>query len=335
MSATPQSAFPDQPTLLISSPFERVYGKELLPLVGERARLQVQETGKAAAAARTDAPIVAAYLSPDALQDAGFANTLLTQTALQWVHLCTAGADLPLARQLHERGVTITTSSGANAKPVANSAIGGLLALARGLPHFMRHQMESRWQPLPRAVLPRDLDGATATIIGMGPIGQEIARLCQALGMHTIGIRRSTQPTPHCDEILPTSQLNEALPRTDWLIVACPLTDETRHLIDRERLGRLPSHACVINISRGAVIAESDLVEALREGAIAGACCDVFEVEPLPAESPLWQMPNVIITPHSAGISLGFGRNAANYFFDNLARWLQGEAMINVVRGAQ
>jgi len=241
---------------------------------------------------------------------------------------------LPVARELHERGVIVTTSSGANAKPVAHSAIGGLLALARGLPRFLRQQTENQWQPLPRSALPRDLDGTTATIIGMGPIGQEIARLCQALGMHTVGVRRSSLATPHCDETLATSQLSAALPRTDWLIVACPLTDETRHLINRERLAQLPSHACVINISRGAVIAEADLVTALHNGTIAGAYCDVFEVEPLPAESPLWQMPNMIITPHSAGVSLGFGRNAANYFFDNLTRWRQGDALINVVHGS-
>lgn len=321
--------------LLLSTSLHHAYGAEIRDILGNDALIRVQPTGKGAAPDShvTEQDIAVAYLSLDALHDAGFTRTLLNLPALQWVHLSIAGADIPIAQQLRERGVMLTTSSGANAKPVAQSALAGLLALGRGFPRFARQQYERRWQPLGRDATPRDIDGTTAAIIGMGPIGQEIARLCQAIGIRTIGARRANAAAPHCDETVAMHDLREVLPCTDWLIIACPLTPQTRGLIDRSALELLPAGACLINISRGPVVVEADLIAALQAGTLAGAYCDVFETEPLPADSPLWQLPNVIVTPHNAGASQGFPGKAAGYFLENLRRWTRHQPLLNVVEG--
>lgn len=334
-TADSAAAPPQRGALLLSTAFDSSHGAAVREILGGDAVIRLQPTGKNAPpdSRVTAQDITMAYLSLDALHDAGFAQTLLALPALQWVHLCIAGADLPLAMRLRELGVMLTTSSGANAKAVAHSALAGLLALGRRFPRFTRQQYESRWQQLGRDEVPRDIDGTTATIIGAGPIGQEIARLCQAIGMRTIGVRRTADALPHFDEIIATRDLREVLPRTDWLIIACPLTAKTRHLIDRSCLALLPPHACLINISRGAVVVEADLIAALRAGTLAGAYCDVFETEPLASDSPLWQLPNVIVTPHNAGSSQGFAHNAAGYFLDNLRRWTQRQTLVNVVEG--
>jgi phosphoglycerate dehydrogenase-like enzyme len=133
------------------------------------------------------------------------------------------------------------------------------------------------------------------------------------------------------DELVTPSQLKEILPRTDWLALASPLTEETRHVIDAEAIALMPRGSHILNIARGEVVDEAAMIDGLRTGQLAGAYLDVFEVEPLPGESPLWSMPNVIVTPHNSSISKGNDRRAADFFFRNLAAWAKDEAMINEV----
>lgn len=260
-----------------------------------------------------------------------FYTAMVEAPSLRWTHVHSAGADRAVFGQLRQRGVTVTTSSGANAGVVAQTALAGLLALARHLPLLYDAQRESRWSPLIHTGMPRDLHGQTATIVGWGPIGQQIGAVLKLFGMSLIVVRqRATPAGPDCETVT-FGQLREVLPRTDWLILACPLTDDTRRLVNADALARLPSGARLVNVSRGEVVDEPALIDALREGKLAGAYLDVFAHEPLPAASPLWTMQNVIATPHSAGFSDGNAARVVEIFLDNLRCWSTGAAMRNVV----
>ncbi|TWG87238.1 phosphoglycerate dehydrogenase-like enzyme [Cupriavidus gilardii J11] len=252
---------------------------------------------------------------------ARFYNAMLQAPSLRWVHVHSAGADRPVYVRLRERGVTVTTSSGANAAVVAQTALAGLLALARQFPQLMAAQRERRWAPLIGSGLPRDLDGQTATIVGWGPIGQQIGAVLKVLGLKVVVVRQSAAQAGPDYETTTFAGLADVLPRTDWLVLACPLTDDTRGLIDAAALARLPGGARLVNVSRGEVVDEAALIAALRDGQLAGAYLDVYAHEPLPVDSPLWDMPNVIATPHSAGFSDGNAARVVQMFLTRLREW--------------
>ena len=260
-----------------------------------------------------------------------FYEVLRNAPRLQWVHGHSAGADRPIYPELGAKGVTVTTSSGANAEAVAQMILTGVLALGRRLPDLMDAQRRHAWEPLlgPRA--PRDLAGQTALVVGLGPIGREATRLLKALRLNVIGVRRSDTDTPPCDRVLPFERLSEALPLADWVILACPLTSETRGLLDAAKLSLLPPGARLINVARGEVVVEADLIAALQTGTLAGAFLDVFEIEPLSGVSPLWDLKNVIVSPHTAGQTSGHYAAVADIFMDNLARWRAGQPMRNLM----
>jgi phosphoglycerate dehydrogenase-like enzyme len=249
---------------------------------------------------------------------------------LRWVHTHSAGADRPIYAELQQRGVTVTTSSGANAEVVAQTALAGLLALSRRFPELMAAQQARRWTPLIAGTPPRDLAGQRVTLIGWGPIAQRLQPLLSLLGLHVVVVRRDDRPAGPGIPTLPHTRLAELLPATDWLLLACPLTAQTRGLIGRTALNLLPRGAHLINVARGEVVVEPDVVEALQSGQLGGAFLDVFAVEPLPAASPLWQLPNVIVTPHSAGHADGNPARTAAIFTDNLRRWLRDEPLAHI-----
>lgn len=255
---------------------------------------------------------------------------LLRQSArLKWVHTHSAGADRPIYPQLISHGVTVTTSSGLTADTVAQSAVGGVLALARRFPQLQDAQRRRSWEPLIDERAPRDLKGQVAVVAGMGPIGREIARLLTAIGLHVVGVRTSTMAAPGCAETVTYADLPVVVTRADWLVLACPLTELSRQLVDAAMLSRLPRGAHLVNVARGEVVVEKDLVAALEAGRLAGAFLDVFEREPLPADSPLWTMPNVMVTPHTASHSVGYYTRVGELFLDNLSRWIEGKALVN------
>lgn len=180
---------------------------------------------------------------------------------------------------------------------------------------------------------PRDLVGQTVLIFGLGRIGSEIARLAQVLGLKVIGVRRSPlRAGEPVDELHPPQRLAELLPRADWLIIASPLTAETRGLIDAVMLARLPAGARIINIARGEIIDETMLTAALREQRLAGAYLDVFAQDPLAVDSPLWDLPNVIVSPHNAAAASGNDGRVYRMFLENLGRWHRGETLAQEVR---
>jgi len=260
-----------------------------------------------------------------------FYTAMRAAPSLRWTHTHSAGADRAIFSQLRERGVTVTTSSGANAGVVAQTALAGLLALARHLPQLLDAQRDRRWAPLIGSELPRDLQGQRATIVGWGPIGQQIGAVLRVLGLAVTVVRQRAEAMEPGFEPVTFAQFAAVVPRTDWLILACPLTDRTRGLVDGATLQALPAGARLVNVSRGEVVDEAALIDALRAGRLGGAYLDVFAHEPLDAASPLWTLPNVIATPHSAGFSDGNAARVVEIFCDNLRRWLQGDALRNRV----
>jgi len=257
-----------------------------------------------------------------------FYGSALRAPNLRWVHLPHAGMDDPVFGRFLEAGVQLTNSSGALAEPIASSAIAGLLQLARGFPRWAVAQRRHEWDPLPQSEFPRDLRQQTIVVFGLGAIGTEIARLAQAFHLHVIGVRRS----PACDgdpvdELVTPDQLIQVLPRANWLAVAAPLTDETAGLFDDSLLGLLPPGAGIVNIARGGLFDEAALAARLADGRLGGAYLDVFQEEPLPAESPLWDLPRVIISPHDSSTTTGVDLRLSGYFLRNLEHWLSGEPL--------
>jgi phosphoglycerate dehydrogenase-like enzyme len=263
-----------------------------------------------------------------------FIDLIAASPDLRWVQTFSAGTDMAPYQAMKARGLLLTNAAGASAVPVAQTAVTGLLALARGIPRIVEAQRRHAWEPLYSGPEPRDVDGQTALIIGTGPIGQEIGRLCRAFGLHTIGMRRDAAagPQPGFDAVAGFAELPDVLPRTDWLVLACPLTETTRDLIDARALALLPPGRHLVNVARGGVVVEDALLAALRSGHLAGAFIDVFTMEPLPAESPFWDLPNVIVSPHSAAASDGLPERVAAAFCRNLERWAAGETLANLAR---
>jgi phosphoglycerate dehydrogenase-like enzyme len=253
---------------------------------------------------------------------------------LRWVHATSAGAGevvrkAALPAEALER-VVITTSSGVHAVPLAEFAILGLLAIAKELPRFVEDQRAKAWPEIRRPL--RELRGATLFLVGLGDIGLEVARLAKALGMRTVGFRRTEGPPPAgVDEVHGPGRLAELASRADAMVVSLPLTEATAGMIDRATIEALPPSCIFVNVGRGGVVDEPALIDALRERRIAGAVLDVFATEPLPADSPLWSMDNVLVTPHAVALSARENERIVELFVANLRRYLDGEPLVNVV----
>lgn len=329
------------PALLISHGCQTLFGAELADTIA-RLKLPLEvlvlPADKDARLSETDiARVEVAFFSQDIFPDHSrqFFSAARKASNLKWLHAFNVGVDHPIYTEMLERGVRITTSAGTTALPIAQTALAALLILSRGFPHWAKAQREHRWDPVRLQLSPRDLPGQTVLVYGLGSIGAEFARLVRALGMHVIGVRRTPREARKADdpvdEMHTPDQLDALLPRVEWLMLACPLTAETRGLISAARLARLPKGAHILNIARGEVIDEAAMVHALHNGHLAGAYLDVFEQEPLPAASPLWDMPNVIVTPHNSSSSAGNERRVFDCFVRILEQWKNGAPLTNEV----
>jgi phosphoglycerate dehydrogenase-like enzyme len=255
-------------------------------------------------------------------------HVLEAAPGIRWIHTCTAGYDQLLVPEIADRGLIVTRSAATQNIPMAEFVVAYILVAAKRFPHLLRAQARREWSPPD----PDELGGSTVGIIGAGAVGAEVARRCAALGMRVIGTKRTPTPLPHFDQILPPDGLPRLLAEADFVVLATPLTAETRHMIGEAQLRLMKPTAHLLNVARGALIVEADLVRALRERWIAGACLDAFEQEPLPPSSPLWDLDNVVITPHCSYRSPhGMTRGLAE-FKENLRRYLAGEPLLNLLR---
>lgn len=250
---------------------------------------------------------------------------------LRWVQAFVAGVDrLPLA-ELKNRGIILTNVSGTHGQSMSEQAFTYMLAFSRLLPRFLLAQRRHDWDRPSGLFAFEPLSGKTLTVVGAGRIGQEVARLGQAMRMRTIAVNTSGKLPPHFHLVYPREQLTTALAEADFVVLLVPHTPDTVGLIGEAELASLKPTAYLINLARGSVVDEPALIAALRKQKLAGAALDVFAVEPLPADSPLWDLPNVIITPHIGGWSADYLDRCLEVFADNLERYLTGQTMATLV----
>ncbi|HZS00503.1 MAG TPA: D-2-hydroxyacid dehydrogenase [Chloroflexota bacterium] len=241
---------------------------------------------------------------------------------LRWVQCLGAGVDRLVAVPELPADVVISRVGRGFGPAMAEHVLGYLLALALEVPRALDQQHRRAWEPYSAPLL----RGRTAVVVGLGEIGGEVARLLRAAGLRVLGVNRGGAPSPHADETWPVAALDRLLPRAEILVLVVPLTAETRHLLDARRLALLPRGAWLVNVGRGALVDEPALVAALRAGQVGRAALDVFEVEPLPADSPLWDLPGVVITPHVAGPD--DVAHVADVFAANYARFRAGQPLL-------
>ncbi|WP_339240255.1 D-2-hydroxyacid dehydrogenase [Paenibacillus sp. FSL R5-0517] len=257
-------------------------------------------------------------------------HALRQDSLLKWVQVWSAGVDnLPFA-DLQQKNIQVTSANGVHAIPITEIILGMMLSHSRWLRQAMLHQQQSEWKA-PAKPLP-ELHGKTAVIVGVGEIGTETARILKALGMRTIGVRRSGKDVPNVDQMYDMTGLHEALSQGDYVINILPLTDETKHIYDQTAFEHFQSGACFVNVGRGPSVKTEALLNALQNGQVAFAALDVFEEEPLPADHPLWGMDNVLMTPHIAGSTEQYTDRALDIFVKNLEAYVAGQTLpLNLV----
>jgi phosphoglycerate dehydrogenase-like enzyme len=239
---------------------------------------------------------------------------------LRWIQSWSAGVNSMPLKKLKEMNVTLTSANGVHAYPISETIFALMLALTRNIHVYIKNQLNRKWH---HSGLELELHAKTVGIIGVGAIGLETAKIAKAFGMEVIGIRHSGKPEKNVDEMYSPLQLNELLPRCDYVVVTLPLTNETHQLFGKEQFDLMKPSSIFINIGRGAIVEENELITALSNGEIAGAGLDVFEKEPLSEDSPLWDMDNVIITPHTAGSTEHYAKRVINdIFIPNLKEYL-------------
>lgn len=256
---------------------------------------------------------------------------------LKWIHVTAAAVAHLMYPEIRSSGILMTNASGIHSIPMAEHIIGTFTALARRFPDCVRYQMQSRWSQqdlveVPPALRPGELRGKIALFIGFGAVGREAGRLARAIGMRVWAITLSGRADNDIAErALSSDALHEALPHADFIVVAAPETPETTKLIGDRELALMKPSAHLINVARGALVDEPALIRALQQRTIAGAALDVTSEEPLPPQSPLWQLDNAFITPHSSAISDQLWLRQTDLVMENLERWFSGRELLNRV----
>jgi phosphoglycerate dehydrogenase-like enzyme len=241
--------------------------------------------------------------------------------------------------ELRDSGILVTNPSGIFSVPMAEHTIGLLLALARNFPDSVRWQDRARWSQQELWDKPQhltELNGKVLLIVGYGSIGKEVAKRAKALDMRVWGVTRSGKgDRTHAEKIFAAAQLQEALPDADYVLIAAPETVETKHLIGAAQIARMKHGARLINVGRGSLLEEAALISALENGALGGAALDVVQTEPLPAESPLWKAPNLMLTPHTSAVSDRLWERETALLMELLERWFDGHELFNQVNFAR
>ncbi|MQA08210.1 MAG: D-2-hydroxyacid dehydrogenase [Pseudonocardiaceae bacterium] len=247
---------------------------------------------------------------------------------LRWVHIASAGVDPVLFPAMRDSDVPLTNSRGVFEHPLAEYVLGLVLLFAKDFGTTIDLQRQGRWQHRET----QRVAGTRALIVGTGPIGRSIAGLLRAVGIRVAGVgRRASTDDPDFGEVYPSDELREHLPDADYVIAVAPLTPATEGMFDAAAFAAMKPTARFINVGRGALVVTDDLINAARGEVFAGAVLDVFDTEPLPADSPLWSLPNVLVSPHMSADVTGWLNALVELFADNFQRWRGGRALRNVV----
>jgi len=250
---------------------------------------------------------------------------LINCPTLQWLAVGFAGVDHVVPWD--DDKLVVTNASGVAAAEMAQYVLAAIFGLYQRFPYFARRQAERVWD----YQLIRSANGARVGLVGLGHTGEAVARLCRAAGLAVVACRASPAPSELVDRVYPAAELHSMLSEVDVAVVCTALTAATRDLFDANTFAAMRKGSYFINVARGAVVVEEALIEALRSNHLGGAVIDVARTEPLPPESPLWDTPNLLITPHTSSEYEGWIERAADMFADNLQRWLDGKALLNRV----
>jgi len=248
----------------------------------------------------------------------------LSHPSVKWLHNGGAGIDHLAGWNPEE--ILVTNSAGVSSRFMAETVLGAILMMNFGFPDYLEQQKLRVWNKLQW----ESLSTKTVLVIGLGGIGSLVAERLRMFGAHVIGARRSSRPCPHVDEQIAMSDVANTLPHADYVCIHVPNTDETQSIVNAEFLAQMQPSARLINTARGAQVDENALIDALRHNRIAGAYLDVFRTEPLPQDSPFWDLPGVIISPHSADAADGWKSVSASFFAANLRRYLHRETLVNI-----
>lgn len=278
----------------------------------------VESNFKAALKSAKDAEIIAGEVEDDLIK---------VGNNLKWVHVWSAGVDNYDLDYMRDRGIILTNSSGVHGIQISEYILGVMLELVKGLHIFRDQQNKKIWEKKSTD----ELYKKTIGILGIGDIGRRTAELGKAMGMRVLGYRKSGKPDEHVDIMYSEGQLDDMLPLCDFVINTLPLTDDTYHLIGAAQFEAMKEGSYFINVGRGKVVDENALIKALQNKKLKGAALDVFEEEPLPQDSPLWTLDNVIITPHISGLSPNYDERAVSILIENIERYIEGRPMLNQV----
>ncbi|MFC1942297.1 D-2-hydroxyacid dehydrogenase [Chloroflexota bacterium] len=258
-------------------------------------------------------------------------NLLSRSPNLNWIHIGAAGVERYLASGIFDGNAVITNSRGVMAIPIAEHALAFIFMLAKNAPRLLENKRNRLWDPFATM----ELRNRTVGIIGLGAIGSEVGRLAKGIGMKVIATRRSAKVRESgvfgVDELYPPGDLLTILSESDYIVITVPLTEETRGMIGEAELRMMKPAAFLINIARGPIVDQPAIIKALKEGWIAGAGLDVFETDPLPPDSELWELPNAILSYHMAALADTHSKRSVGIFCENLRNYLAGEALINIV----
>ncbi|KTG29370.1 D-2-hydroxyacid dehydrogenase [Haloferax profundi] len=303
--------------LVLDQPAHDIPAEEYADALRERRPdatvVHPKTTAETIEAARDADVITGTYLQHDVL-DAAAELRLFAGAAAGYDHL-------PM-ETLRERGIVVTNASGVHGPNIAEHVVGWLLTITRRLDEGIRRQERREWRSFQAY---GELKGSTVTVVGLGAIGQAVVERLEPFGVETIGVRYTPEKGGPTDRVLGFDDLESALVETDFLVLACPLTDETRHLVDQQAFFALPNHAVLVNVARGGVVDTDALVSSVQRGYLRAAALDVTDPEPLPEDHPLWTFENVFITPHVAGYTPQYFTRLADILAENVERLESGD----------
>ncbi|MGH9514115.1 MAG: D-2-hydroxyacid dehydrogenase [Terriglobales bacterium] len=259
----------------------------------------------------------------------------LAAQKLRWIHSQAAAVHQLMFPELVNSNVIITNARDVHGPVVAEQVMAMIYALAKQIAAAVRFQEKHEWgqDTISKMIAPREIAGTTLGLVGVGSIGRNVAKHAAALGMYVVAVREhpEKEKPEHVDEVWPSSQLLHLLGQSDYVVLSAPVTPASTGLIGKEQLAAMKPHARLINVGRGPLIDEPALIDALRDGKIGGAALDVFDKEPLPADSPLWDLDNLLIMPHTAGISEKMWERHYELFSENLRRYFAGQPLLGLV----